>query len=80
VSHGGIEKLNQLLSELFDEEAQALGDDTPFTECPSWDSLKHVELVVGIERRFAVELSTEEIARLTCKLAALEVLTTRGVQ
>ncbi len=75
-----MEKLNQLLSELFDEEADALGDDTPFTECSTWDSLKHVELVVGIETRFAVDLSAAEIARLTCKLAAREVLTARGAQ
>ncbi len=75
-----MDTLNQLLSDLFEEEAQALGDDTPFTECSSWDSLKHVELVVGIERRFAVDLSGAEIARLTCKLAVREVLTARGAQ
>jgi acyl carrier protein len=75
-----MSKLNQLLSELFDEEAHALGDDTPFAECSTWDSLKHVELVVGIEARFAIDLSAAEIGRLTCKRAAREVLTARGSQ
>jgi acyl carrier protein len=80
VSSEIIDKLNQLLSEIFDAEAHALCDDTPFTECSSWDSLKHVELVVGIERRFAIDLSAAEIARLTCKLATREVLTARGAR
>jgi acyl carrier protein len=75
-----MDKLDQLLSELFDEEAHALGDDTPFAECSTWDSLKHAELVVGLETLFAVDLSAAEIARLTCKRAAREVLTTRGTQ
>jgi acyl carrier protein len=75
-----MDELNQLLREVLEEDALALGDDTPFTECSTWDSLKHVELVVGIETRFAVDLSPAEIARLTCKLTAREVLTARGVQ
>jgi acyl carrier protein len=75
-----MDKLNQLLAELFDEEATVLGEETPFADCTTWDSLKHVELVVGIETRFSVDLSMEEIARLTCKRAAREVLTARGVQ
>jgi len=75
-----MDKLNQLLAELFEEEATGFGDETPFADCTTWDSLKHVELVVGIEARFSVELSTAEIARLTCKRAAREVLTERGAQ
>jgi acyl carrier protein len=73
-----VDTLSQLLSELFDEEADALGEDTPFADCSTWDSLKHVELVVGIETRFAVDLSAEEIARLTCKRATRELLATKG--
>lgn len=74
-----MDKLDQFLSDVFESEADALGDDTPFTECPTWDSLKHVEFVIGIETRFAVDLSAPEIARLTCKRATREVLAARGV-
>jgi acyl carrier protein len=31
------------------------------------DSLKHVEPIVALETRFGVELTAEEIERLTCK-------------
>ncbi len=74
-----MDKLNQLLSEIFNEEAEVLGEETPFAECPSWDSLKHVELVLGIETLFVVDLSAAEIGRLTCKQAVRQVLTGRGV-
>lgn len=74
------DQLDQLLADVFPDDAEVLGDDTAFTECPAWDSLKHVELVVGIESRFAVDLTAAEIARLTCKRAAREILTERGVR
>jgi len=74
-----MDKLNQLLAELFAEEATVLGEETPFADCAMWDSLKHVELVIGIETRFSVDLSAAEIARLTCKRAAREILTARGL-
>lgn len=64
--------------ELFADEAEQLTDDTPFRACESWDSLKHVQLVVGIQSRFDVDLSAEEIARLTSKRRIREVLQARG--
>jgi acyl carrier protein len=74
-----MDKVDQILNDVLDTEADALGDDTPFTECPMWDSLKHAEFVVGIETRFAVDLSAAEIARLTCKRGTREVLAARGL-
>jgi len=74
------DQLDQLVADVFPDDADALGEDTAFTDCAAWDSLKHVELVVGIETRFAVDLTAAEIARLTCKRAAREILTERGVK
>ena len=74
-----MDKLDQILSDILETDADALGDETPFTQCPTWDSLKHVEFVVAIETRFTVDLSAPEIARLTCKGATREVLAARGV-
>jgi acyl carrier protein len=64
---------------LFDDEPAPIGDETPFSGIEGWDSLKHVELIVALETRFAVELTAEEIARLTCKRSAREILTARHV-
>jgi acyl carrier protein len=72
-------KLDQFVGELFEEDAGAIGDETPFAECVGWDSLKHVQLIVGIETRFGVELTGEEIDRLRTKRAAREILAARRV-
>lgn len=73
-----MSKLDQLLFEIFDDEAASIRDDTPFSAVSGWDSLKHVELVVGIEARFAIDLTSEEITRLTSKSGARQVLAARG--
>jgi acyl carrier protein len=71
-------KLDQLVVELFDGD-DAIADDTLFVDCAGWDSLKHVQLIVAIESRFQIELTAGEIARLTCKRAAHEILSARHV-
>jgi acyl carrier protein len=71
-------KLDQLVSELFDDEA-AVADDTLFVDVAGWDSLKQVELIVGLETRFGIELTAAEVERLTSKRAAREILLARHV-
>ena len=74
-----MSRLDQLIVELFDEDFVALGDETPFARCEGWDSLKHVELIVAIESRFGVDLTAEEIRRLTSRVAAREILAARCI-
>jgi acyl carrier protein len=71
-------KLDQLVSELFDADAP-VADETLFADVAGWDSLKHVELIVGLETRFGIELTAAEIERLTSKRAAREILAARRV-
>lgn len=70
--------LDQFVSELFDGEPP-VGDETLFADVAGWDSLKHVELIVGLETRFGIELTAEEIERLTSTRAAREILAARRV-
>jgi acyl carrier protein len=74
-----IATLDQLVRDLFGDEPGPIADETRFADCAGWDSLKHVELIVAIEGRFGIGLSAEEIARLTCKRAAREILAARSV-
>jgi acyl carrier protein len=69
---------DQLLEEIFEEHAEAIGDDLPFAEARGFDSLKHAVLIVGLEQRYELELSRDEIARLTSKRAVREMLASRG--
>ncbi len=69
--------LDQLISEIFDDAAD-LTDDTPFASAPEWDSMKHVELVVGIEQRYGIELAADDIAGMVSRRAARDLLASRG--
>lgn len=75
-----MEQLDRLLVGVFQDEAEMFSEDTPFAQAPSWDSLKHVELVVAIQTRFAVDLSADEIHRMTSKRTVREVLAARGAE
>lgn len=72
-------KLDQLLSEILDD-ASLVADETPFATLPEWDSMKHVELVVGLETRYGVELAATDIAAMTSRSSALAVLAARGAR
>jgi acyl carrier protein len=74
-----MSKLNQLVSELLEDVSGSLNDDALFGDTDGWDSLKHVQLVVGIQTAYGVDLSADEIAQLTSKRAVRAVLSARGV-
>lgn len=71
--------LDQLMVELFDDEAELMDAETRFASCGGWDSLKYVQLVAGIETRYNVDLTADEIGRLTSKRAVRGILATRGI-
>jgi acyl carrier protein len=55
-------RLEEMLAEILMCEADALPPAaTPLNDIEGWDSLRHVMLVVGLEQRFAVSLSAEDI-------------------
>jgi len=73
-----MDTLDTVLLEVLADDVDMLDDETPWSACPSWDSLKHVELIVAVESRFGAELSADDIARLTSKRMAREILTSKG--
>ena len=70
--------LEQLLADIFDEAYDTLTDDLPFADAPGWDSLKHAELIIGIEQRYGVELSRDDIGRISSRRTAVDVLASKG--
>ena len=70
--------LDEIVGEVFADEDVPPDDDTLFKECQTWDSLKHVQLVVAIQNGFDVDLSAEEIAGLTSKRRIRDLLHAKG--
>jgi acyl carrier protein len=71
--------LTALLAEIFDKKEDEISDDLCMKDLEVWDSLKHMELVAGIEHAFGVEFSFEEIVMMRSVREIKDVLRKRGV-
>ena len=63
--------MNTILSEVTEIARNVFGDDeivltetTTAGDVDGWDSLMHLNLVIGLERQFKVRFSTAEIAQM----------------
>lgn len=57
-------KIEQLLAESLQVPADRIADDLTMEDVETWDSLRHMELIVAIEQGFGVELSFDEIVTM----------------
>ena len=56
-----INQLNTIFEEIIDNGPVSLSDSTVPSDVDGWDSLAHIQLVVGIEKHFDIKLTSEEI-------------------
>ena len=74
------ERLKNLLAKILDEEFDYLAKVNNFRELEFWDSLKYVNLVVGIQSEFKVNLTKEDIQKLFTVSDIEAVLANHGVK
>ncbi|KJU86477.1 acyl carrier protein [Candidatus Magnetobacterium bavaricum] len=55
------ERLEKVFRDVFDDEEIVIFDKMTAADIEKWDSLTHVQLIVAVEREFAVRLKTAEI-------------------
>jgi len=58
------EKLNQVLSQVFDLTKEQVKQNLSRTEIAKWDSLTHMDLVASLEREFQVVFELDDILAL----------------
>ena len=68
------DKLAKLLEKVFAGEANDAAEGGVFTQLKCWDSLHYVQLVVGVQTAFGIELSREQIMKITTLKGLREVL------
>jgi acyl carrier protein len=50
-----------VVREVLEDDGIELRPNTVASEVPGWDSLTHVEIIVGIERHFKIRFTAKEI-------------------
>jgi acyl carrier protein len=58
------ERVRSLVAEVFQIPGETLADDLAMADVPAWDSLKHMELVMSLERAFGLTLTFDEIVAM----------------
>jgi acyl carrier protein len=58
------EKLTELFRELFADDAIVLTPQTTANDIDGWDSFNHISVIVAVETRFGVKMTTAEIESL----------------
>lgn len=71
--------IEELLAKLLGISRDRIHGDTAMKNVPEWDSLKHVELIVGMEQHYGIDLTGDEIAEMTSLKAIRTILEKRGI-
>ena len=56
-----IDQLKEIFASVLHEPLESITDDASPRKLLSWDSLRHVELIIEIETRFGVSFSATEV-------------------
>lgn len=58
------EKLNTVFCDVFDDDSLRIHPETTARDIDDWDSLKHITLVLAVEKAFQVRLKAAEVGAL----------------
>ena len=75
----GVEAVEQVFREVFENPELHINPAMTAAEVDNWDSFNHINLVVALEDRFAITLTTEEIASMANVGDLVKVLQAKGV-
>ena len=59
-----ISQMNEVFIEVFDDEDLVVQPQTSAVDIDGWDSLAQIRLILGIEQKFSISFSVEEITDL----------------
>jgi len=57
-------RLNEVFRDVFDDDEIVVSTETTAKDIDGWDSLRHVRLLLTIERAFGIKFSAYEVNKL----------------
>jgi acyl carrier protein len=68
------QRIIELVSSIMDVPAESLTEDSSPANVESWDSLKHMNLVLALEEEFGIRLNDERIMKMVSVGAIVETV------
>jgi acyl carrier protein len=59
-----LAELTEMLRDIFDDPSLSITPETSAKDVPGWDSMKQVMILLAVEEKFSIELTTREMDRL----------------
>lgn len=59
-----FEKVTEIFRDVFDDDDLVIGDSTNADDIEDWDSLEHIQLIVGMEKEFKVKFDIKTVNSL----------------
>lgn len=72
-------QLESLFANILREPVEAMNDETSPRNTRTWDSLKHIELVMAVEATYSVQFTMPEIASLNSLGNVRQLLEAKGI-
>ena len=57
-------RLTKVFHEVFDDDAIVASPELTASDVEEWDSLRHIRLILSVEKAFQIRFSTSEISNL----------------
>lgn len=73
------DQIKAILSELFNVSTTEISDAFAMENTESWDSLRHMELIVSLESEFNVQFTADEITEMLTFEKIAAILSGKGV-
>ena len=73
------DRINNVMSAVFEIPIGQINEDSSLDTIESWDSLKHMNLVIALEEEFDCEFSDFEIVDLLSYKLIMTILNDHGV-
>ena len=59
-----LKTINNVVTDILGSSGLALSEETTARDVSGWDSLSHVQILLGVEDAFGIRLNTTEIAQM----------------
>lgn len=70
-------QLNIVFQDVFDDDSIEVENSTSAKDISGWDSMAHINLVLGVEQEFGIKFKTSEVAQLNNVGEFVELIQTK---